>query len=199
MFVVLCSGLLLQDVLLMLRLVNLLVLLILSASTLAASEQYRLGAGDLIQISVYDEPDLSTEVRIGLSGDISYPLLGDVTVAGLSPKDLEEKLVKRLKGPYLLNPSVTVSIVEYRPFYVTGEVEKPGGYSFHPGLTVDKAISIAGGFTERASKSKIFVQHDNSGSTNVSLQGRRDEQRTQLKLYDVVQPGDVITVEQSFF
>lgn len=183
----------------MLRLVNLLVLLILSASTLAASGQYRLGAGDLVQISVYDEPDLSIEVRIGLSGDISYPLLGDVTVAGLSPKDLEEKLVKRLKGPYLLNPSVTVSIVEYRPFYVTGEVEKPGGYSFHPGLTVDKAISIAGGFTERASKSKIFVQHDNSGSANVSLQGRRDEQRTQLKLYDVVQPGDVITVEQSFF
>ncbi|MCY0966960.1 polysaccharide biosynthesis/export family protein [Parathalassolituus penaei] len=181
----------------MLRLVNLLVVLmcsVLSFSAIAASEQYRLGAGDLIQISVYDEPDLSQEVRIGLSGSISYPLLGDIQVSGLSPKDLEDKLTSRLKGPYLLNPSVTVSIVEYRPFYVTGEVEKPGSYAFHPGLTVDKAISIAGGFTERASKSKIYVIHDAA-----SDKSGRGEARNQVKIYDVVQPGDVITVEQSFF
>ena len=178
----------------MLRFLNLLVLLMCSAMSMAASEQYRLGAGDLIQISVYDEPDLSQEVRIGLSGSISYPLLGDVQVSGLSPKELEDKLTSRLKGPYLLNPSVTVSIVEYRPFYVTGEIEKPGSYAFHPGLTVDKAISIAGGFTERASKSKIYVIHDAA-----SDKAGRGEVRNPVKIYDVVQPGDVITVEQSFF
>jgi polysaccharide export outer membrane protein len=167
---------------------------------LADSSQYRLGAGDVIQISVYDEPDLSLDVRIGLSGDISFPLLGDVTVAGLSPKELELNLVKRLKGPYLLDPSVTVSIVEYRPFYVTGEVEKPGNYAFHPGLTVDKAISIAGGFTERASKGKIFVMHDQSPYESVGeRQQQSSKKKKALKLYDVVQPGDVITVEQSFF
>ena len=109
----------------MLRLSGLLIVCCLSFAALANPNQYRLGAGDLIQISVYDEPDLSLDVRIGLSGDISFPLLGDVTVAGLSPKELELNLIKRLKGPYLLDPSVTVSIVEYRPFYVTGEVEKP--------------------------------------------------------------------------
>lgn len=157
---------------------------------------YTLGAGDVINISVYDEIDLSLEVRIGLSGQISYPLLGDIAVSGLSPKQLEDKLVAGLKGPYLIDPSVTVSIEEYRPFYVIGEVKKPGGYPFHPGLTVDKAISISGGFTERASKSNIFVVHDNGNSTQ---QRNNDEEREAVKLFDVIQPGDVITIEQSFF
>lgn len=159
-------------------------------------EGYKLGAGDVINISVYDEKDLSLEVRIGLSGQISYPLLGDIEVSGLSPKQLENKLVSGLKGPYLIDPSVTVSIVEYRPFYVIGEVKKPGGYPFHPGLTVDKAISISGGFTERASKSNIFVVHDNGNKTQAR---DPEEEKEAVKLFDVVQPGDVITVEQSFF
>lgn len=157
---------------------------------------YKLGAGDVINISVYDEKDLSLEVRIGLSGQISYPLLGDVAVSGLSPKQLEDKMVAGLKGPYLIDPSVTVSIVEYRPFYVIGEVKKPGGYPFHPGLTVDKAISISGGFTERASKSNIFIVHDNGNKT---AQRTKDEDKQAVKLFDVIQPGDVITIEQSFF
>ncbi|HCM05276.1 MAG TPA: capsular biosynthesis protein [Oceanospirillales bacterium] len=157
---------------------------------------YTLGAGDLISISVYDEEDLSLEVRIGLSGQISYPLLGDVAVSGLSPKQLEDKLVAGLKGPYLVDPSVTVSIQEYRPFYVIGEVKKPGGYPFHPGLTVDKAISISGGFTERASKSSIFVVHD---SGNLEQKRSDDDEKEAVKLFDVIQPGDVITIEQSFF
>ncbi len=157
---------------------------------------YTLGAGDLISISVYDEEDLSLEVRIGLSGQISYPLLGDVAVSGLSPKQLEVKLVEGLKGPYLVDPSVTVSIKEYRPFYVIGEVKKPGGYPFHPGLTVDKAISISGGFTERASRGKIYVVHDSAAN---SQQRHEDDEKIAVKLFDVIQPGDVITIEQSFF
>jgi polysaccharide export outer membrane protein len=181
----------------MLRLFSLLILALSLSVHAADNGVYRLGAGDLISISVYDEPDLSLELRIGLSGSISYPLLGDVKVAGLSPKELEDRLVNQLKGPYLVDPSVSVSIQEYRPFYVTGEVEKPGSYSFHPGLTIDRAISIAGGFTERASKSKIYVVHDSSmqdgSGQKVSIQKER------AALADVVKPGDVITVEQSFF
>ncbi|MFQ3190383.1 MAG: protein involved in polysaccharide export with SLBB domain [Paraglaciecola sp.] len=158
---------------------------------------YRLGAGDLISISVYDEADLSLEVRIGLSGQISYPLLGDVVVSGLTPKLLEQKLTNGLKGPYLVAPSVNVSIIEYRPFYVIGEVKKPGSYPFHPGLTVDKAISISGGFTERASKGSIYVIHDDRKSR--SEQNTDREKKKQVELYDVIQPGDVVTIEQSFF
>lgn len=175
------------------RLFNLLLLLLFS-SIVNAGDSYRLGAGDLIKITVYDEPDLSLDLLVGLSGSISYPLLGDIQVVGLSPRELEENLVKRLKGTYLVDPSVTVVIEEYRPFYVSGEVMKPGSYAFHPGLTIEKAISIAGGFTERASKSKIKVLRDEefSGAGNSkTLNG--------VKLSDVVSPGDVITVEQSFF
>ena len=163
-----------------------------------ALEGYKLGAGDVINVSVYDEKDLSLEVRIGLSGQISYPLLGDIAVSGLSPKQLEVKLVSGLKGPYLIDPSVTVSIVEYRPFYVIGEVKKPGGYPFHPGLTVDKAISISGGFTERASKSNIFVVHDDSKNQSKRSEDE-DKDKEAVKLFDVIQPGDVITIDQSFF
>lgn len=161
----------------------------------AENNIYRLGPGDLISISVYDEPDLSVDqIRIGMSGKLSFPLLGDVTVSGLTPEDFESELTGRLKGPYLVNPSVTVSIIEYRPFYVTGEVRKPGGYSFYPGMTVDRAISIAGGFTDRASKDKIFVEHDQS------QEPRGDTVESQrLLLSDTVLPGDVITVRQSFF
>ncbi|MEH6447375.1 MAG: polysaccharide biosynthesis/export family protein [Oleispira sp.] len=174
-------------------------LLLLSVLSFTASANeagltgYRLGAGDLISINVYDEPDLSLEVRIGLSGQISYPLLGDVVVSGLTPKLLEEKLTGGLKGPYLVAPSVNVSILEYRPFYVIGEVKKPGSYPFHPGLTVDRAISISGGFTERASKSSIYVIHDSDDKSAAR------EEKQSVELYDVIQPGDVVTIEQSFF
>ncbi|MAK90455.1 MAG: capsular biosynthesis protein [Oceanospirillaceae bacterium] len=174
----------------------LLLLTVLFASTVNADAgRYELGAGDQISISVYDEPDLSIEkVRIGPSGSISYPLLGEIQVAGLSPEEFENSLIKGLKGPYLVNPSVTVSVVEYRPFYVTGEVSKPGSYPFHPGLTIDKAISVAGGFTERASKSKIYVIHDGAPDVRDA-----EENKISVKLSDIVKPGDVVTVEQSFF
>lgn len=178
----------------MLRFLSLLLFVALSQASWSESAHYKMGAGDLISISIYDEDDLSLEVRIGPSGRISYPLLGDVVVTGLSPKELESKLTVGLKGPYLIDPSVTVSIVEYRPFYVTGEVKKPGSYAFHPGLTVDKAISISGGFTERASKGSIYVIHDKS-----DVNADEAEKKQSVELNAVIQPGDVITVEQSFF
>ncbi|MEY8199705.1 MAG: polysaccharide biosynthesis/export family protein [Colwellia sp.] len=176
----------------MVRSVSGILLLVCSFLCQAEFGHYKMGAGDLINISIYDEPDLSLEVRIGLSGQISFPLLGDVKVSGLSPKTLEQKLTSGLKGPYLIDPSVTVSIVEYRPFYITGEVEKPGSYAFHPGLTVDKAITISGGFTERASKGSIFVMQDQLGSDE-------KKQKKEVELFNTIQPGDVLTVEQSFF
>ncbi|WP_353295734.1 polysaccharide biosynthesis/export family protein [Thalassolituus maritimus] len=175
----------------------LLVLCLSAANAVQADgvDSYKLGAGDFISISVYGEDDLSIDVRIGSSGSISYPLLGDVWVLGLTTKQLETKLVNGLKGPFLIDPSVTVSMLEYRPFYVNGEVKRPGSYAFHPGLTVDRAISIAGGFTERASKNKIFVERSSSSTT-----GSFDEQdKNSVSLKDTVMPGDVLTIEQSFF
>lgn len=178
------------------RLIDLLTFLIAFFSIFSLSAQesvYLLGPGDLVNISVYDEPDLSIErIRIGMSGSLSFPLLGEVQVSGLTPDNLEIALTQRLKGPYLVNPSVTVSILEYRPFYVTGEVRKPGSYPFYPGMTVERAISIAGGFTDRASRDKIFVEHDLASGSSSDISEPVDRGQRVL-------PGDVITVRQGFF
>jgi polysaccharide export outer membrane protein len=121
-------------------------------------------------------------------GSISYPLLGELRVEGLTPIELERLITSRLKGPYLVDPKVTVSIEEYREFFVMGQVNRPGGYPFIPGLTVRKAISLAGGFTERAARSKIYVVNDSAPSAE-----RRVDQQ------DSVSAGDTIVVKESFF
>jgi protein involved in polysaccharide export with SLBB domain len=149
---------------------------------------YRLGSGDAIKISVYEEPELGLEVRLSDAGTVSYPFLGEIEVAGLTVGKLEATIREGLKGDYLVDPNVTVSVVEYRQFYINGEVSKPGGFPFLPGLTLRKAIALAGGFTERASRSKMFVIRDDS-----SGKGRL------IGLDEELAPGDIITVEQSFF
>lgn len=160
------------------------------------ADTYRLGAGDLISIKVYDEPNLSLDnVKIADTGNISFPFLGNINVLGKTPKEVEEKIVMGLKGPYLVNPNVTVLILEYRPFYVIGEVKRPGSYSFQPGLTVARAISIAGGFTERASKNSIYIEHDFVKANSA----KKKSSEKSVELDNNVNPGDVITVKQSFF
>lgn len=149
---------------------------------------YRLGAGDLVKIKVYGEEDLSMEVRLGDSGAFSYPFLGELRVAGDTVNQVEAKISRGLKGDYLVDPSVSVSVLEYRPFYVNGEVEEPGSYPYVPGMTVRKAITIAGGFTERASRSKIFVDPEADATD-----------RHVVELNDKIKPGDTITIEESFF
>ena len=103
--------------------------------------------------------------------------------------ELEALIADGLRGKYLLNPVVSVTIEEYRPFFMNGQVEKSGAYPFVPGLTIRKAISLAGGFKERASKEKIFVIRDDDRS-QTSKRVSQDE---------VVHPGDIITIEESFF
>ena len=108
---------------------------------------YKLGAGDMISIRVLGEEDLRREkIRLSDAGTVSFPVLGEIRVKGMTVGALEDYITKGLKGRYLLNPQVNVTIEEYRNFFVNGMVEKPGGYPFAPGLTVRKAISIAGGF-----------------------------------------------------
>lgn len=150
---------------------------------------YRLGAGDVINISVYGEEDLSRQkYRLPDSGVITFPF-GEVGALGLTLVELERKIADGLRGGYLINPRVSVSMDEYRPFFISGQVDKPGAYPYKPGLTVRMAVSIAGGFKERASESKIFVVRET------------DTQHAQSKigLDGAVFPGDTVTVEESFF
>src|SRR5471030_2879993 len=117
---------------------------------------YKLGSGDLISVRVMGEEDMKREkVRLSDAGTLSFPVLGEIKVKGMTVGGLEDYITQGLKGRYLLNPQVTVTIEEYRSFFVNGMVEKPGGYQFSPGLTVRKASSLAGGFKERASRQKI--------------------------------------------
>jgi polysaccharide export outer membrane protein len=151
---------------------------------------YKLGSGDVISIKVFGEDDLSREkIRLTDAGTISYPVLGEIRVDGLTLGDLESLITKGLRGRYLVNPRVSVNIDEYRQFFVNGQVEKPGGYPFQPGLTIRKAVSLAGGFKERASLNKIFLIRD----------GDATHQPVKVDLNAAVNPGDVITVEESFF
>lgn len=151
---------------------------------------YRLGSGDVISIQVLGEDDLRREkIRLSDAATISYPILGEIRLFGKTVGELETLIRDGLKGRYLLNPQVTVTINEYRNFFINGQVERTGGYPYVPGLTVIKAVSIAGGFKERASKEKIFVIRE----------GDPKQTRQRVGLGDPVYPGDILTVEESFF
>src|SRR3954469_7286391 len=166
---------------------------LISTPLFAASSElstYKLGSGDMISIRVLGEEDLKREkVRLSDAGTISFPVLGEIKVQGMTVGALEDYITKGLKGRYLLNPQVNVAIDEYRNFFVNGMVEKPGGYAYSPGLTVRKAITLAGGFKERASRDKINIIRD-------------DDPKQTARKVDMnasVLPGDILTVEESFF
>ena len=151
---------------------------------------YALAPGDLISVVVFGEPELSKDYTVGESGKIAFPLIGEVTVLNLKTKQVERLLRKRLKSGFLVNPRVNVTIRTYRSVYINGQVKSPSGYPFVPGMTVRKLISIAGGFTERASTSRIYAISEVAGA---STSPRK------VKLDAEVRPGDIISVEESFF
>ena len=152
--------------------------------------KYKLGTGDVISISVFGEEDLKKEhIRLTDAGTISYPVLGEIQVRGKTVGDLEKVLTDGLRGRYLVNPRVSVTIDEYRPFFINGQVQTNGKFPYQPGLTIRKAVAIAGGFKERASMSKIFIVRDGDASNTP----------VRADLNTPVYPGDTVTVEEGFF
>ena len=140
----------------MCRLVTMLLVVIVPLVAIADSS-YHLGAGDEIRIQIYDEADLSMTLRLDESGAFNYPYLGTLVAKGKSIDELKEEVTRGLLQDVLVNPSVNVSIVSYRNYYIGGEVRGPGGYPYHPGLTIKQAITLAGGVTEWASSSKFEI------------------------------------------
>ena len=124
---------------------------------------YRLGPNDVIRIQVFGEEDLTVEGKIGGDGRLNFPLLGTLPVAGRTVQALREELTARLGQGYVRQPKVTVYIVRYRNFYVSGEVKTPGGYAYEDGLTVQKAISLAGGLTEKSDRGAIKLARGSRG------------------------------------
>lgn len=153
------------------------------------SSGYVLAPGDQLAIAVFGEPDLSMEFTLGDEGVVNYPFLGEVRIAGLTVAQLQTRIADGLRGDYLIKPEVTVSMKQYRPFFLNGEVNRPGGYPYQPGLTLEKAIALAGGLSPRAARNKISAKRGSDA----------EGQNIPIRMSDPVFAGDVITVPQSFF
>lgn len=151
---------------------------------------YLLGSGDRVQITVFGQDDLTVETRLSNNGVIRYPFLGDIVLVGKSVNQIEKLIDNGLRGDYLIDPSVSVSVVEYRPFFIDGAVKKPGGYPYQPGLTIDKAAALAGGYTERASKGEVVIRRTLNGK-EVELELNANE--------TIIMPGDIVSVQERFF
>ncbi len=150
---------------------------------------YRLGIGDRVRISVFGEPDLSLDTDVDATGNLSYPLLGSVPAARKTASQLAADLAKGLANGFLKNPDVRVAVVQYRAIYVTGQVNRAGAYPYSMGLTVEKALALAGGMTRIASERGIYLLQEDAPSS----------QRRRARLDEPVLPGDTIVVEESLF
>ena len=150
---------------------------------------YKLGSGDKIRVTVFGHEDLSGEFDVDGSGNVSLPLIRNVKAEGMTVGQLEQSIAERLSPDYLINPRVSVEVLNYRPFYIYGEVTKPGSYPFVNGMTVVTAVAMAGGFTYRARTSKVRIIHADDPSRTA-----KDADKDSPVL-----PGDVIEVPERYF
>ena len=149
---------------------------------------YRLGSGDRVKVTVFRHPDLSGEFSLDGSGNFALPLVGEIESRGLTSRELEQKIVTRLSDGFIRDPQVGVEILNYRPFYILGEVKTPGSYPFQNNMNVLNAVALAGGFSYRAKQDGFLLQRGGSNSAGILVTGD-----TQLL------PGDIITVRERFF
>lgn len=158
-------------------------------SSVPAETGYKLGSGDKLKIAVFGVDKLSGDFDVPGSGRISFPLVGEIQAAGLTAAQLQDSIAAALRQGYLKDPRVTVEVENYRPFYILGEVNKPGEYPYSEGLTVLKAVATAEGFTYRA-KTHVFREKHLNDAT---------DHNEKLLPNTPVQPGDTIRIlERSF-
>lgn len=150
--------------------------------------EYKLGAGDQIRITVFNEPDLTGPFTVGSQGNIAYPLVGTIRAGGLTVSEFTASLQTAL-STYVRNPSVAVEVTNYRPFFILGEVTRPGTYPYSASLTVPNAVATAGGFTYRANQSRVFIRHANESV----------ERSYPLTVATPVLPGDTVRIGERLF
>ncbi len=149
---------------------------------------YRLGSGDRIKLTVFRHDDLSGEFALDGAGNFSMPLIGEIQAYGLTTSELVTRVEQKLQDGYLVDPQVGVEVLNYRPFYILGEVKSPGSYPYVNGMTVLNAVALAGGFSYRAKQSDFLLQRGGSNVEGAEVGG------------DVaLLPGDIITVQERFF
>jgi polysaccharide export outer membrane protein len=158
-------------------------------ATAEADLSYQLGTGDKLRITVFGEAALTGEFSVGDRGTVSFPLVGEVQAAKRSVAEFKSSLTAALKDGYLLDPRVAVEVLTYRPYYVLGEVGKPGEYPYTSGLTVLNAVAAASGFTYRANTKRVFIKHA----------GAAAEEKLPLTATQMVAPGDTIRIGERYF
>lgn len=155
----------------------------------ATADVYRLGLGDKLRIAVFGEQALSGEFQVSGSGTVTLPLIGDVPASGLSARELEAALVARYGAGYLKNPKIAVEVYDFRPYFVLGEVQKPGRYPSTEASTILGAIATAGGFTYRANTKRVFLRRT----------GDPIERQVDVAQDVRIMPGDVLRVGERYF
>jgi len=155
----------------------------------ALNQPYHLGAGDRIRVTVFEQEGLTNTYNVDQSGYVAIPLIGPVPARGSTVQELEATIAAKLRQGYLRSPDVSVEIDRYRPIFVMGEVGAAGQYSFVPGLTVQKAIAIAGGFTPRANQADVDVTRDINGKVMTGT----------VLTSDPLLPGDTVYVRERLF
>ena len=159
------------------------------AAPVAADTEYVLGPGDKMKVTVFGNDDLSSETEIDPAGQITLPLIQQVPAAGKTVPQLEDEIRHRLSPDFVKNPRLSIEVLNYRPFYIIGEVKNPGSYPFVAGMTVVNAIALAGGYTYRANKDEVqIVRATDQAKKPVPAQRS-----------DIVLPGDVLEVKERFF
>ena len=150
---------------------------------------YTIDTGDVLHVEVYGEPELALDLTVDSTGFVEYPFIGKLQVKEETVDSIKQKIVSMLKDGYFVNPRVTVAIKQYKPYYIQGEVRSPGSYPYEVGMTVRRAIAMAGGLTERASKKKIYLTHANS----------KTPKEVKVDMDASILSGDVILIQESFF
>ncbi len=160
-----------------------------SAFNEAINQPYRLGAGDKVRITVFEQESLTNTYSVDQSGYLAFPLIGSVPARGYTVQQLEGEIAGQLRAGYLRDPDISVEMDRYRPIFVMGEVGASGQYSYVPGMTVQKAIAAAGGFSPRGYQGNVDITRDINGKV---MTGR-------VRTSDPLLPGDTIYVRERLF
>ncbi len=164
-------------------------LMLTSLSSHAEQQAYQLGSGDKIRVTVFGEDDLSGNFVVDGKGAIAMPLIGEVLIGGKTLRAAETEIVTKLLDGFLKQPRVSLEVLNFRPFYILGEVNRPGSYPYVDGMTVLNAVALAGGFTYRANEKEVIITRD------TDLNKRETETTTSARVF----PGDMIRVKERFF
>lgn len=150
---------------------------------------YALGSGDKVRVIVFGEEDLSGEFVVDDTGFVSLPLIGQIAATGRTVRQLEQDIAAKLGAQYLKDPRVSIEVLGYRPFYIIGEVNKPGEYPFVAGMSVLNAVAVAGGYSTRANESSVYIKR----------KAAAEEEKFPADATTKLEPGDIVNVVERWF